>query len=137
MSRNCARSTFRNIIHASSSPLCSILYCALISHVVDKYLESKFPRLISLSFFPLPPRTIPATCSYPVCDNDSKLCPGAMICRDEISSQFNLIDDLCTYLFTMEYGLRLLTCWAVTPRCVLTCPLESCPLTHSNTEQSN
>jgi hypothetical protein len=61
-------------------------------------------------------RISPTTCNFPACDNDPTLCPGYQICPDDTSIQFLTIDDICTYLFTIEYGLRLFTCWSVPPR---------------------
>lgn len=61
-------------------------------------------------------RIIPDTCDSPVCDNDHLLCPGYQICQDVISNEFDWIENICVYFFTAEYGVRLLTCWAVTPR---------------------
>jgi len=69
-------------------------------------------------------RIVPETCFDPACNNDPVLCPGFQICEDIQSSAFTTIDDICTYLFTIEYGLRFLTCWSVTPRVAGTIPHE-------------
>ena len=61
-------------------------------------------------------RVVPLSCDMPVCNDDINLCPGSMLCADEAAHQFDVIDRVCTFLFTIEYGLRILTCWSVTPR---------------------
>ena len=61
-------------------------------------------------------RYVPYTCPTPVCNNDPILCPGYMICPDTELPQVTAVENFTTYYFTAEYGLRLLTVWAVTPR---------------------
>jgi Ion transport protein len=42
-----------------------------------------------------------------------------MVCQDQTADAFVVIENFCLYFFTIEYGLRLLSCWAVSPRCEL------------------
>jgi hypothetical protein len=70
-------------------------------------------------------RVTPDTCYFPACDNDPNLCPGYMICESEKSPAFTAVESFCIYVFTIEYCLRLLCCWAVSPRfeCYMFCVL--------------
>lgn len=61
----------------------------------------------------------PETCKDPVCNNDPILCPGAMVCEPRPPRTFEEVDAAVIYIFTIEYFLKFLTCWAVSPRCVL------------------
>ena len=58
----------------------------------------------------------PATCPQPACKNHPKWCPGRMICAPQPPPVFDTIENVCIYFFTLEYGLKFLTCWSVTPR---------------------
>ena len=58
----------------------------------------------------------PATCDNPVCNNDSILCPGRIICEPIPFDYFLTIDDVCLYIFTIDYLSRMLTVWSVSPR---------------------
>lgn len=60
--------------------------------------------------------SIPSSCSVPVCDNDPKLCPGRQVCEPVSPDVFGGLDDACIYVFTIDYLLRILTCWTVSPR---------------------
>ena len=57
----------------------------------------------------------PATCLSPACHNDPKLCPNSMICEPQPFPVFDTIDAICIYIFTVEYGLKLLSVWSVSP----------------------
>ena len=61
-------------------------------------------------------RYVPTTCDQPVCNNDPLLCPDYMVCTDIELPVVLTVESFTTYYFTAEYGLRLLTVWAVTPR---------------------
>jgi hypothetical protein len=61
-------------------------------------------------------QVIPSTCDYPTCSDDSALCPGYQVCEPEEDPTVTAIEDFTTYYFTVEYVLRLLLCWSVTPR---------------------
>ena len=61
-------------------------------------------------------RYVPTTCDQPVCNNDPLLCPDYMVCTDIELPLVLTVESFTTYYFTAEYGLRLLTVWAVTPR---------------------
>jgi hypothetical protein len=39
-----------------------------------------------------------------------------MVCADETAPAFVVIENFCLYYFTIEYGLRFISCWAVSPR---------------------
>ena len=58
----------------------------------------------------------PSTCDSPVCSNDATLCPGRTICEPIPLDLFSIIDDVCLYIFTIDYLSRMLTCWTVSPR---------------------
>jgi hypothetical protein len=58
---------------------------------------------------------IPSTCDYPTCSDDSALCPGYQVCEPVEDPTVAAIEDFTTYYFTVEYVLRLLLCWSVTP----------------------
>ena len=87
---------------------------------LDEYLfhlhNFPSPQPPPFTFFLSDHRVTPDFCPSPVCDNDPHICPGTTVCADEAAYQFDIIDRICTYLFTVEYGMRLLTCWAVAPR---------------------
>jgi hypothetical protein len=55
----------------------------------------------------------PDTCETPVCDNDSTLCPERMVCEPVPPQSFDTVDEVCVILFTIDYMIRLLTCWSV------------------------
>jgi hypothetical protein len=43
-------------------------------------------------------------------------CPGVIVCEPRQKSFFDRIDDVCLYIFTIDYLSRILTCWTVSPR---------------------
>ena len=57
----------------------------------------------------------PATCLQPACYNDPVLCPQRTICAPITHPVFNTIDNVCIWIFTVEYLLRVGTCWSVSP----------------------
>ena len=59
---------------------------------------------------------VPATCAAPVCNRDPNLCPGQTLCAPEPLPVFETIENACIFIFTAEYGLKLLTCWTVSAR---------------------
>ena len=61
-------------------------------------------------------RESPQTCEAPACNNDPDFCPGFMICQPVPKPVFYTIDAICVYLFTIEYGVKLLTAWSVSSR---------------------
>ena len=66
----------------------------------------------------------PSTCSSPSCDNDPVLCPSYQICEPIQLAPFDVIDSFCVYFFTVEYLVRLLTCWSVSPRLASILPAD-------------
>lgn len=58
----------------------------------------------------------PSTCEIPACDNDTDLCPGSIVCEPIPPPVFNVIDAVCIYIFTIEYGVRLFTCWGASSK---------------------
>ena len=73
---------------------------------VTSYMASTDPSL----------RVTPNTCDSPLCSDDSFLCPGYQTCQDINAPAFDVIENICVYIFTAEYVLRLLSVWAVSPR---------------------
>ena len=55
----------------------------------------------------------PSSCSDPVCNNDPSLCPNAKVCSPQPLPSFDIIDEFCVIVFTIEYLLRLFTLWAI------------------------
>lgn len=58
---------------------------------------------------------IPDNCAVPVCDNDPKLCRNMRLCAPQPLPAFDTIEDVCFYVFMIEYGLKIATCWTVSP----------------------
>ena len=58
----------------------------------------------------------PDTCDNPVCNNDTQLCPGYMICEPVTGPEFTIIDSVVIALFTVELCFRIATVWAVDSR---------------------
>ena len=73
---------------------------------VISYMASTEPSL----------RVTPNTCETPLCSDDSLLCPGYQTCQDINAPAFDVIENVCVYIFTAEYVLRLISAWAVTQR---------------------
>jgi hypothetical protein len=57
----------------------------------------------------------PKYCEQPTCDHDPALCPNTTICEPINPPFFDTIDMVCVIIFTVDYGIRLLTCWCVPP----------------------
>mmetsp|Transcript_25126 Transcript_25126/g.22845 ORF Transcript_25126/g.22845 Transcript_25126/m.22845 type:complete len:720 (-) Transcript_25126:493-2652(-) len=57
----------------------------------------------------------PKTCSNPVCNN-SDLCLGYMVCRPVVVDWMNIVDFICIIIFTIDFGLRVLTVGSVPAR---------------------
>ena len=58
----------------------------------------------------------PPRCDYPACNNDPVLCPGHMICKPIALYTFQYVEAACVVCFTVQYLVRMLTCWSVSPR---------------------
>jgi ABC-type multidrug transport system fused ATPase/permease subunit len=56
------------------------------------------------------------SCPHPACNNDPVLCPGTMKCEPMTHASLKTIDDICVYIFTLEYVLRVLSCTTVPMR---------------------
>lgn len=84
----------------------SFIFKSVIVISVVSYLLSSEPSL----------RFTPDFCLYPACDNDPDLCPDRMICPPEKDLPFIIIENFTIIVFTIEYVLRVLTCWSVSPR---------------------
>lgn len=50
-----------------------------------------------------------SSCANPACNDNASLCPGYMICEPQVDPSLNVIDDVCVIIFTIEYGIRVLT----------------------------
>jgi hypothetical protein len=57
----------------------------------------------------------PDSCLTPTCEDDPALCPGRTICEPISLPFFNTVDEICVIIFTIDYAVRLLTCWTVPP----------------------
>lgn len=57
----------------------------------------------------------PTYCNNPVCNNE-RFCLNTMICKPEPNDVIRTIDAAGILIFTVDYCLRLFTCWAVPPR---------------------
>ena len=84
----------------------SVFTKLIILVAVISYMASTDPSL----------RVIPNTCDSPICSDDSLLCPGYQTCQDINAPAFDVIENVCVYIFTVEYVLRLISVWAVSPR---------------------
>ena len=60
----------------------------------------------------------PTTCVAPVCQNDPKNCPNAIVCEPVQIAYMSTIELICVIIFTIEYGMRMVTVWSVPPRLV-------------------
>jgi hypothetical protein len=58
----------------------------------------------------------PASCDTPFCSDDVMLCPGYTICEGVEIPEITAVSDFTTYYFTVEYGLKFFTVWAVSSR---------------------
>lgn len=54
-------------------------------------------------------RHVPDTCDYPVCHNDSTLCPSKMICEPIPPVSFQVVEKVCLILFFIDYVCRICT----------------------------
>jgi Ion transport protein len=70
-------------------------------------------------------QVVPATCPLPACDHDPVLCPGTQVCAPVTSPVFVMIDAVCVWIFTVEYGLKMLSVWAVSPNVAGMVPLDA------------
>ena len=61
-------------------------------------------------------RLQPTTCANPVCNNVADICPGKMVCEPTTAPAALLIGAICNYIFTIEYGIRFFSLWAVDSR---------------------
>jgi len=58
----------------------------------------------------------PTTCSKPVCNNDSILCPNSIVCEPIPFTYFSTIDTVIIAIFTFDYLIRSSTCIFVPAR---------------------
>lgn len=61
-------------------------------------------------------RVIPGSCSDPVCLNVTDVCAGGMVCESMENENVFIIQRLCGAIYSLEYVVRLGTCWTVTSR---------------------
>ena len=100
---------FCTIEHGSSSDIASIfrfITNSVIAIAVFAYIlstESNF-------------QYTPATCKNPTCDRDPIRCPGTTVCEPRQYHVFTAIDQFVVIYFTLEYGLKFVTVWSVSPR---------------------
>ena len=69
-------------------------------------------------------RSTPSTCDSPACSDDAALCPGEEICAPEPPSEFDPIEQICLYVFVIDYFTRFLLCTTVPPRLAGIDPLK-------------
>lgn len=93
-------SSYNNLSRIIYSFFISVVLLSVVSNIV-----SSAPSL----------QVVPATCSKPACQNDPKLCPQRTMCAPTPQPVFDIIDSVCIWIFTVEYGLRVATCWSVSP----------------------
>ena len=92
------------------------------SGVVAKYLDLITKAVIVLAIVAYLLSTdaqfqyIPDTCDLPFCNDDLTLCPGYQVCEPVEIPDITAISDFTTYYFTVEYGLKFFTVWAVSSR---------------------
>lgn len=70
-----------------------------------------FDEIFSIAFIYMC-RYQPTSCKLPICQDDPILCPERIICSPVPLEMFKPIDMICVTIFTVEYGVRLLTSWA-------------------------
>ena len=92
------------------------------SGVVAKYLDLVTKAVIVLAIVAYLLSTdaqfqyIPDTCDLPFCNDDLTLCPGYQVCEPVEVPEITAISNFTTYYFTVEYGLKFFTVWAVSSR---------------------
>ena len=92
--------------------------CKLGSYIYQLVMAVIILNIIVNVLMTLPNyRNVPvSSCSSPACDNDATLCPGETVCEPAVEPYLNEIDDWCVILFSIEYGLRVLTVCTVANR---------------------
>ena len=93
---------------SSYNNLSRIIYTFFVIVVALCVMNNIISSLPSLQEFP-------TTCDKPACQNDPDLCPQRTICAPVTHAFFNMIDNVCIWIFTVEYVLRVGTCWSVSP----------------------
>lgn len=53
------------------------------------------------------------TCNFPVCVNDAVLCPGTQLCEPDSSQLVKSIEEVCIFVFIIDYFSRILLCGTV------------------------
>lgn len=123
--------------------------CAVIFVTLELESSSKIARVFSILFMVVTLLSIfatvvgsepslmrtPLTCADPACDNNPKWCPGYMICPPEPSPVFETIENICIYLFSIEYGLKFITCWSVSPQAAGILPQDDTVRSLHNAEE--
>ena len=99
---------FMHVDVSSYNSLSKVIYAFFISVVVLCVVNNIVSSLPTFQY-------VPRMCSSPVCDNDPVLCPQREICAPITAPVFDQIDNVCIWIFTLEYGLRIGTCWSVSP----------------------
>lgn len=83
-------------------------------------------------------RYTPSSCDHPACENDETLCPNTTICEPVQNDFFSVIETCCVIIFTLDYGLRMVTVPFVPPRLAHLLPADADPdLTHQEDEDRN
>ena len=93
---------------SSFNNLSRIIYTFFIAVVALSVISNIVSSVPSLQEFP-------TTCVTPACQNDPYLCPQQTICAPVTHPVFDTIDNVCIWIFTIEYILRVSTCWSVSP----------------------
>ena len=100
---------FCTIEHGSSNDVASIL--RFITNVVIAVAVFAYILSTESTF-----QYTPADCKNPICDSDPIQCPGATVCEPRQYPVFSAIDRFVVIYFTVEYGLKFITVWSVSPR---------------------
>ncbi|CAE7393688.1 Kcnb2, partial [Symbiodinium microadriaticum] len=58
----------------------------------------------------------PSTCETPACKNDPEFCPDSEICEPVAPAVFEKIEAVCIGVFTVDYGIRVITVAALPAR---------------------
>ena len=118
---------------ATFTRACATVFITLeleTSSTVAKYLDLLTKAVITIAIAVYLLSTSPAfqyqpsTCDNPSCSDDQLLCPGYQVCESIELPSVTLVSNLSTYYFTVEYGLKLLTVWAVSPHVAGVVPPE-------------
>lgn len=95
--------------HETSSPWARIV-SAIVTFVILIAIVSYILSSLTMDQY------TPTTCDAPACDHDRALCSGKQVCEPQQLPGFDAIEVISVFFFTIEYGLRITTCWTVSAR---------------------